>query len=394
MERHLVLGDVSHQFAVAPAPERVLVVAGLAAAPEDGGRAMEVLRRPLAAAGPVTVADPDGGVRAALDPGEPVELWAAGLAPALAELLRGQGVTELRSLAPLLVLRTHRSAERPWTEVLMCARVRAQDTVFVRVARFEHPADAPAATLAARGLEHAGQLHQYVRVERYANHQYEQGTEIEHKVTLRDEVSIWDVALHLWRAVEAGEFPGYVTDPGYELTRWQYDQHNWDVTGPEGQGGHLSLQLTPYGTYTLKRKVFQQDTLRREQIIVRGVEIPDGDLEGHLRRAYPELEIRPLPALTRARFDLNVQSLVTGNYFGIETDEVTVHGLPGTVLRQVETEYLHTRRHEGMDQADVDADMAELAVLIERHLAGRGIKAEAGHLSKLAFLRGLAGGES
>jgi hypothetical protein len=396
--RHLVFGDVSCQYSVTPIPDAPLLAAELAAEPGVGRRAMEFLRRPQTASSSVSVIGVEGTVRTVDLGPESVETWASlGFTAELAARLSGPqdpaGSGELiggglDTLAPLMLLRTHRKAEQPFTEVLMCGRVRSIGTLFVRVAQFTHTAEAGINELISGALERSASLQDNVRIEGNAYTAYEKGIEIEQKVNLLDEVSIWSVTQSLWSAVENGEFTGFITDPGYELTRWHFRQHNFEVTAPASEIGHIAFQETPSGTYQLKLKRFAEDALRREEIVYKGIEIPDADFAGYLRRNYPSIQFKHLPSFTRTRFDINVQSVITGNYFGVETDEVLLLDQDGPKLRQVEMEYLETRWHEGMDPSNIDEDMERLTGLVERHLADRGIAAERSFYSKLSFLKG------
>ncbi|MEU9716187.1 hypothetical protein [Streptomyces sp. NPDC047976] len=396
--RHLVFVDAAHQYSMAATPGAPVLVAELA--PEAGGgtAAMEFLRREDTAARTVTVLTGAGAELALAPPAEPLASWAATAFTAeFEEYLRATGIPEakdpeiseagLSALGALLVLRTHTGPEESYTEVLVCARVRSIGTLFTRVTQFAHAASAGIAELTHRALAAADSLQDYVRIENTAYLNPESGIEIEQKLNLLDEVSIWDLSKRVWGAVDRGEFPGFITDPGYELTRWHFVQHNFEVLAPAGEIGHIAFQANPDGRYQLKIKKFPADALRREESFVKGVVVEDGDFEGYLARAYPGLTVRQLPGFRRTRFDVNVQSLATGHCFGIETDEVTVPDHAGRKLKQVEMEYLETRRHAGMDATTIDADMDRLTSLVERYLADQGITTERTFYSKLSFLR-------
>ncbi|MFE9782875.1 hypothetical protein ACFYPA_32615 [Streptomyces sp. NPDC005775] len=395
--RHLVFGDVAHQYSVEPHPGIPMLVVGLAGEPGEEARAMEFVRAAQTAAHRVTVIGGDGSERSAAQPVEPLPSWAStGFAPAFEHYLRASfgagadGLDELRDLTPLgplMLLRTHQGAH-PYTEVLMCARVRAVGTLFARVGRFDHASESGIAELVSQALSFTDSLRDRVRIEGNAYVTYEQGIEIEQKINLFKAPSIWSVTRGLWAAVENGEFPGFITDPGYELTRWHFVQHNFEILGPAGEVGHMAFQELPDEKYQLKRKRFPKDSLRREETFRKGIEVPAKDFEGFLSAEYPELNFRRLPSFLRTRFDINVQSVITGHYFGIETDEVNVvtDSRPAR-LRQVEMEYLETRWHEGMDGASIDADLDRLTGLVEKHLAKAGVAAERSFYSKLSFLR-------
>ncbi|MER7485558.1 hypothetical protein ABTY20_06505 [Streptomyces sp. NPDC126497] len=393
--RRLVLADIAHQYSVAPTEGAPTVVAELAPEAGNGTRAMELLRQEDTTAQAISLIDDAGAARPLPRPAEPLTTWActrfpeeftAYLSGALPPSA-GPAGSPLAALAPLMLLRTHTAADRPCTEVLMCARVRTIGTLFVRAARFHHAADAGLPEIVAEALRHRTALQDHLRIENNAYLPYEKGVEIEQKVTLLDDASIWSLSKDIWTSVENGGFPGFVTDPGYELTRWHFVQHNYEVVAPSEAAGHYAFQENPDGRYQLKMKTFPADALRRTEIFRKGVEVPDQNFDEYLAREFPGLTFRRLPSFRRTRFDVNVQSLATGHCFGIESDETTVDGPDGRKLRQVEMEYLETRWHEGMDASSIDDELRRLTDLVEAFLAKDGIAAERNFYSKLSFLK-------
>ncbi|WP_200263830.1 hypothetical protein [Streptomyces sp. HSG2] len=384
--RNLIFGDVAHQYTVAPHSSAPLLAVGLE--DESGGseRALEFLRPAGTAARSLSLVPPNGPVRKLSEPTEPFPTWDfTGFTTELEQHAQLSG--DLGSLVPLMMLRTHTNVSRPYTEVLVLGRVRSIGVLFVRVARFDHPARTDIADLVRQALTVSDAMTDYVRIEGNAYFTYEQGIEIERKVNLLDEVSIWELTRDMWQSIEAREFDGFITDPGYEFTRWHFVQHNFEVIDPDSEVGHIAFQECPNGKYQLKQKKFREDSLRREEIFRKGVEVANREFEEYLAREYPLLTFRRLPSFTRTRFDLNVISTVTGHCFGIETDEIAVIGAPEQKLRQVEIEYLETRQHEGMDAASIDTDLDLLTRLVEKHLHKRGTVAERSFYSKLSFLK-------
>ncbi|MGW1614326.1 hypothetical protein ACWCQZ_33775 [Streptomyces sp. NPDC002285] len=398
--RRLVLADAAYQYTLAPVADAPVLVAELAPEEGAGTRAVEYLRQGDTVARAVAVLEATDGARALALPAAPLATWAGTrLDEAFTNHLRtalaapGQapdsGATDeaLAALGPVMLLRTHAGGQQPYTEVLMCTRIRAIGALFVRVAQFDHAADVGLGELVTAAFKHRTELEDFVRVEGNAYLGYEKDIEIEEKITLVDDASIWPLTKSMWTAVENGDFPGFVTDPGYELSRWHFVQYNFEVLAPDDEVGHYAFQERADGTYRLKMKKFAKDSLRRVETFRNGLEIPGADFEGYLAREFPDLSFRRLPGLRRTKFDVNVQSLTTGHCFGIETDEITLSDGSGRKMRQVETEYLETRRHFGMDGSSIDTELGRLTSLVEAHLAGLGIAADRGLYSKLSFLR-------
>lgn len=398
--RRLVLADIAHQYTVAPVENAPVCIVELTPQQGDGVRVVEYLRPEDTVARSVSVLDAAGLARTTEPPAGPTAAWArTGLDEGFTGYLRtalaalghpsaaAPGDEPLASLAPVMMLRTHEGAEQSRTEVLMCTRVRAVGMLFTRVARFDHSAGTELGALVATAFQHRTELENFVRVEDKTQLLYEKDIEIEEKITLLDEANIWSLTKSMWAAVEAGALPGFIPDPGYELTRWHFVQHNFEVTAPADRVGHFAFQGYPDGRYRLKMKKFAKDSLRRVETFRNGIEVPEGDFESYLAREFPDLSFKRLPSLRRTKFDINIQSVATGHGFGIETDEVTLSDGTGRTMRQVETEYLDTRHHDGMDGSTIDSELSRLTTLVEAHLAGLGISAKRGLYSKLSFLR-------
>ncbi|MEY9846404.1 hypothetical protein ABH940_003491 [Streptacidiphilus sp. BW17] len=391
--RSLVLGDAALQYSLTPRPAAPLVVVELESEEADTPRAVEFVRPDQSNSQRVHVIDRvTRGIQSLASPFR-VESWRGGsLGLGLRALLEDRlaasvGPEDLDALSPLLLLRTTNAGDTASTDVLVCSRVRSVGTVFIRVSRIAHDGDTPLVDLVTDALAALPELRDHIRIQAHGYTTFEAGTEIEQKINLLAPVPIWGLAGELWTAIDRGDFPGYMTDPGYELTRWHFVQHNFEISGPDGEQGHFGFQEQPDGTYQLKHKRFAADAIRREESFRKGLEIPDRKFAEFLQAEYPKLQVRPLAGFVRTRFDLNVESCITGHYFGIEIDEVTTLEDQPRRLRQVELEYLQTRVHHGMASSTIDADLEELTAGVERHLARRDIAAERSLYSKLSFLR-------
>ncbi|GAB7188241.1 hypothetical protein ATKI12_8072 [Kitasatospora sp. Ki12] len=376
--RHLVLGDISRQYQVAGGNTPLLAVE-LAPEPGDAHLATEHLRPADTVATGVLVLDGDGERTVPLSA---APVWAGlGAGPALTAL----GRDDLDTLAPLMLLRTHDTGAERLTEVMVCSRVRSLGVLFVRVARFPHPAGTALPELVREALGYSSRLADSIVFEGSAFSVLEPEIEIEQKVNLLDEVSIWQLAQAMCAAAEEGHYPGFFLDPGYELTRWQYAQETFEVLAPREHAGYFGFTRMPDGRYLMKIKRFERDALRRGEKFRLNLDIPGDDLDAFLAREYPGYSFHRLPPLVRARFDVNLESAATGHCFSIEIDDVTVAG--GHKLRQAEIEYLKTRVHEGVDHDLLDAELYRLTELVEEQLKQLGVRAERSLLSKLTFLR-------
>lgn len=391
--RHLLLGDIALEYPLAPTPDTALLAVRLADEPGEAGRATEYLTPVDTRAQSVHLLRP----RVSALPGaeEASATWSGialedGFAAFLdATLPRG---VRTGTLAPVMLLRTHRNADRPFTEVLSCARLRKVGILLVRTARFPHEAEASLGALAERALRVPSDVAGDLLSEGRGLTTFESGTEIEQKITLGGDASAWRLTKELWVRADRDRLGAFIPEPGYELTRWHFAQHTYEVLEPAGERGYLAFLRGRDGRWNLKRKRFEREALRREETFQRGVAVTESTFDAFLAREYAGLTVRRLPDFRRTRFDVNVESTRTGHAYGIEIDEVTVEGDDGPhVLRQLEIEYLHSRRHEGLDPASIDSDIADLTSRVEEHLKESGTPGERTFYSKLAFLRECAG---
>ncbi|PWJ02339.1 hypothetical protein DKG34_39025 [Streptomyces sp. NWU49] len=394
VNRALVLGDIGLQYAVEPSPTAPLLVVALPTEDEDGPRAVEYLRDTDMVTDRVWVRTRDGHPPRSLDLDEALPVWDGfALHPRFTELLTARGLLgedhDLSSMSPLLVLRTHEQAGGPGqNEVLACTRLRTLGVLFAQVASFADEKESTDRTgdRARRGLNEVRRLHDHTGTDFQLYTTFESGTEIEMKFTLKDAVSPWGLAATLASRVGTDDFPGFIPDVGNEHQRWETRQETYEVLWPAPEVGYIAFIANASGSYLLKRKRFAKDGLRREETFRTEIEVPDGDFDAFLSKEYPELGFRRLPSLTRAKFDVNVESSRTGHFFGIEIDEVRV-AERDAVLRQVELEYHRTRVHADMNPQLIEEELERLANLVEQFLSARGVPTERTFYSKLSFLR-------
>ncbi|MDG4808718.1 hypothetical protein O7634_18390 [Micromonospora sp. WMMD1120] len=273
--------------------------------------------------------------------------------------------------------------------VYSCSRIRESGMLFSRIWAGPVPAGEPL----VRSVEHAC-LHEPGLLARFSDEasqtvRFDADTEIELKLSMLDDTVPWEVAHRLADAVQRRALPGFVPDLGNEMQRWTYEQETFEVVGPPERAGYIAFMTAHDGTYEVKYKFFAEDTLRRFERCVEGVVLEPSQFEDHIRESVPGAELRPLPHMRRTRFDVNVESARGGHYFGLEMDEVWSEG---SVLRQLEIEYHKSRAAFGVVAETVEPELFRLSEEVQRLLTEWGIKVEVGYLSKLSFLKGVAGG--
>jgi hypothetical protein len=322
--------------------------------------------------------------------------------PAMLRVLDGPGVSaefsafvleaiglDLTDFAPWLLWQLSEQAGSLRVEALLASRSRESGTTFARVSTMRLPVGATASEIYRSMPEFAPELVDSITMEPLNYFRLEKGTEIEVKIGLPANSSIWSLARAIDARVREGKLAGFIPDIGNELQRWQFAMHMYEVLEPESERGCISFSPNPSGSFMLHRKVFQRDGLRRQESPVHAVSVADADLERYLREHYPQLTLRRLPAFHRTRFDINIESTRTGHVFGIVIDEVTV-ATYGRKLQQVELEYFRSRVHEGCTAQSIQPELDRLTTEVSRFLASLGLE----HLhhyyySKLSFLRDL-----
>ena len=388
--RYLVLSDPSMQYAVVPTPGMPMVVVELASMGEVGPRAVEYLPESATETRRIVIVSAEGECVAETRTDQTRPVWSGyAIAPSFADLLGtidvpGGVALHPEVLAPLMVLRQHEGTGHRDIEVLMSTRLRAIGAVFARVARFP-TTNLDVWAITREALGHTSAYHRTVAIEWQEFTKYDQEHEVEIKINLLGPVSIWSLATSIAPLVGGYEFPGFIPDVGNELQRWESKQQFCEILAPADQVGYISYREQASGCF-LKYKVFSEDTMRRKETLRQLENRPMERLPELLARMHPELVVRPLPAITRARFDINLESAATGHCFGIAIDEVTVDE-SGQILRQAEIEYYRSRIHDGLDTSTIVPEMTRLAGLVEAYLQRRDIPCERTFYSKLTFLR-------
>jgi len=391
LRRLLVLGDPAFQYSILPREQLPIVVIELRPDADGGDRAVEYLRPVDTESASIRLLARDSApIEVPVDIAEPT--WrgisiSGSLEARLRSVWPRSAATEqVGFLSPVLVLRLHDGPERTRVEVFACTRLREVGAVFARVAECTVPAAATDDQAVATTLKSAGNLREHVAVENQVFRNLVPGIEIENKITMHGDVSIWRMTSEIAAQIGTAAFPGFIPDVGNEVQRWEVFQHTFEVLSPPEQAGYIAFQEQPSGAFMLKHKTFAEDTLRRVETFRHNLTVPGKDFPAFLGLEYPQLTVRALRTFRRTRFDVNVESSATGHFFGIEIDEVRTTG-EGRLLRQAEVAYHRSRIHHGLDIATIEPELERLTGLVDNYLAGAGVDRQRSFYSKLSFLR-------
>lgn len=167
----------------------------------------------------------------------------------------------------------------------------------------------------------------------------------------------------------------------------------FEVTGPTSADcGYASFIPRRAGGHVIKRKRFRQDGFARFETKTTVTEqLSDiAQMQSYLQGLRLGLEVSYLGEFVRTRFDTNVESIHTGHIYSIMADRCVFPTHLGTVLQQLEIEYLRSRGSERDRRREMIDELGSLRRWTIGHLAEQAIPAKPGHLSKYTFLRKLA----
>ncbi|MEU5995234.1 hypothetical protein ABZ806_40180 [Spirillospora sp. NPDC047418] len=215
------------------------------------------------------------------------------------------------------------------------------------------------------------------------------GTELEYKYNLPPTIDIWATSLQLLKTLRHGGLADFRPEYREEFQINYFDNHMFDIIGPEDERGYASFIPTASGKHILKRKWFTEDSFARREQLFPDINISPDEFSDHLRSKLG-LQVRALPPFRRVRYDVQCESMRTGHILGIFIDRCSLLSDPDTVLSQCELEYRRSRSILPHDQQEVLGDMEYVDRWLVQYLTDLGIPTRRTFYSKLTFLRDVA----
>ena len=227
------------------------------------------------------------------------------------------------------------------------------------------------------------------------NHtRWKPGVELERKFTMaldfdcqEASVDIWRLHRDLNRELRLGAWSGYIPEFNQEYHVWDYESAMFEVLEPAHAKGYIAFIPQADGRATVKYKRFVTDAEQRLEDISNDIAVEPAQFMDAARRLSGG-QVRRLPGFRRTRFDCDLESLETGNVFGIFFDICRTGDGTKALLSQCEVEYLRSRTLAPV--AHVEEEFVKLCDRTRDFLAARGIEANEGHYSKLSFTRDVA----
>ncbi|MEU6230539.1 hypothetical protein [Streptomyces sp. NPDC047042] len=305
------------------------------------------------------------------------------------DAIAGHGLSEMvgeaaaPGLVPLCYLTEHPGGYHVYAQI----RFYAEDACFVRTSR-EPAGEGP--VVALRWLDPAQAAHAESEL-RLNNHlryfrTHFAGTELEYKYNLEPTTDIWAASMELLKALRHGELADCRPEYREEFQIHRFDNHMFDVTGPDADRGYASFIPTVDGSHVLKRKWFSQDTFARREQLYPDIEVTPDGFEEYLRSTLG-LDVRAMPPFRRVRYDVQCESMRTGHVYGIFFDHCSLLAAPEVVLMQCEMEYRRSRSLLDHDEDGVLREMERINRWLLDYLTERGWAKRGTFYSKRSFLR-------
>ncbi|AHN24192.1 hypothetical protein FCT18_20240 [Lysinibacillus sphaericus] len=211
------------------------------------------------------------------------------------------------------------------------------------------------------------------------------GEEIEYKYTLPKNGDIWKLTQDFYNDVKLNKIPEYIPEFGDEFQSWDYENYLFEINSPIEERGYISFIPLTKGGYTIKRKWFSEDSVKRREVHYKETE-KISDYKKYIHDRFG-VTGRELPSFQRIRYDVNFESILTGHVFGVYFDYSYLHSDETKVLCQCELEYIRTRSINRNDEREMLEQFNELANYMDKFFKERAIPTNRGVYSKLSFLK-------
>lgn len=208
--------------------------------------------------------------------------------------------------------------------------------------------------------------------------------EMERKYTFSQPVNTWALLQKIYRQICDGRLEGFIPEFNDEFQIWDYDNYMFQVLGPAAEAGYISFIPQSDGRMTVKRKRFLEDSEIRQETLTAHVELSLAQTEAYAKKECGD-QIRALPPFRRKRFDVNLESLETGNVFGIFLDICRPLDDDQHALYQCEVEYLRSRTMGPIHH--VVEEYEQVCAFTKTFLMTEQTSFVEGYYSKLSFLQ-------
>ncbi|WP_146189249.1 hypothetical protein [Pseudomonas protegens] len=211
--------------------------------------------------------------------------------------------------------------------------------------------------------------------------------EVERKFTFDGIPDTWKLINKLYENIIGGDLPGFVPEFNLDFQVYDYEAKIFEVLEPEDQAGYIAFIPQSNGKVCVKQKWFKENAEVRKETLRFNESITSQDEEEYANQLCGG-KVKRLPAYRRTRFDVNFESLETGNVYGIFFDICRSVDAPETLaFSQCEVEYCRSRTWGPLQNIFEEYEVA--CAYAERFLTEQGVNYVQDLYSKLDFVRSL-----
>lgn len=209
------------------------------------------------------------------------------------------------------------------------------------------------------------------------------GMELERKFTFKGVPNTWALNTALYKEINIDrKLPGFVPELDMDFQVFDYDNHIFEVIEPSSKG-YISFIPQTNKKVSVKQKWFEKNAELRKETINADVELDASQFEAKATELAGG-EVKAMPPFRRKRFDVNFESLSTGNIFGVYFDICrSVQEPEKYVFSQCEVEYCRSRTM--FDFKNVMEEFESICAYVENFLNQQNVEFEQNLFSKLDF---------
>ena len=209
--------------------------------------------------------------------------------------------------------------------------------------------------------------------------------ELERKFTFKGIPNTWALNTSLYKEINLeGELAGFVPELDMDIQVFDYDNYLFEVIEPSAKG-YISFIPQTNKKVAVKQKWFKQNAELRKESINYDVELSESEFEAKAIELAGG-EVKRLAPFRRKRFDVNFESLTTGNIFGVYFDICRSLEAPEKYFfSQCEVEYCRSRTM--FDFKNVMEEFEQVCAYVKNFLEEQGVEFEHNLYSKLDFSR-------
>jgi hypothetical protein len=207
---------------------------------------------------------------------------------------------------------------------------------------------------------------------------------VERKFTFESPQNIWKHAYDLYDRIASNELIRFIPEFEDEFQVWDYESLLFQLSENKRSKGYIAFIPQSDGKVTVKIKYFEADAETRREVLESNQKIHARTYESYAKRRTG-LQPKYLCTFRRTRFDINIESIETGNIFSVLFDICRSLDSPIQPLSQCEVEYVRSR---SLRSGRYISEFERLCAFVSHFLAERGVITKQDKRSKLTHFLG------